>query len=400
MLFLTYWFVTFSFGFFILYWLIPRPTVRFGLLLAGCAIFHTHFAGPAGVAPILILGVVTYFAGRSQNRNACLAGIILSVLALVFYKYAGFLVNDALVLVAPGTAQKLAEWMPAVLPSTAPLAISFFVFEFVHYLYDVRKGNRPLKNPAEFGVFALFWPAIVAGPIKRYEQFVPALYQGIRGVNQQDVAAGIIRVAVGLVKKFIADSLTAYLTFWVPQYDVLLLPQRWCIFVLLGLRILFDFSGYSDMAIGFARMMGIRLPENFNWPYLSRNIGEFWRRWHISLSSWIRDYIYIPIGGSRHGLARKVLNGLFAFAICGLWHGAAWNFVLWGLYHGVGLGISANYKALTGRAGRHLSVWFGRNRIASWALNMAFVHVGWLLFFYPLPQALKMLRGLFIASSA
>lgn len=395
MLFLTYWFVIFAAVFFVLYWAIPNVRVRLGLLLVACVVFHTHFAGQAGVAPILVLGVMTYFAGRSQRRDACLAGILVCALALVFYKYSDFLITEGLAPFAPGVAKTLSGWLEHVLPVTPPLAISFFVFEFVHYLYDVRKGATPLRNPADFGVFSIFWPSIVAGPIKRYEQFIPAMHGGARSVSQHDVAVGLIRVTIGLVKKFAADNLTAYIAFMVPLYDTLPLGTRWWIFIALGLRILFDFSGYSDMAIGFARMMGIVLPENFRWPYLAGSVNDFWRRWHISLSTWIRDYIYIPIGGGRYGAGRKVFNGLVAFALCGLWHGAAWNFVLWGLYHGVGLAVSGSYREVLGRPGRLLGFWLSRNRVVSWMLTMAFVHVGWLLFFYPVPQAMHLLKGLF-----
>jgi alginate O-acetyltransferase complex protein AlgI len=167
------------------------------------------------------------------------------------------------------------------------------------------------------------------------------------------------------------------------------------VFVAIGMRILWDFSGYSDMAIGFARLFGIRLPDNFNWPYLARSITEFWHRWHISLSTWIRDYVYIPIGGSRHGVARKVFNGLLAFSICGLWHGAAWHFLVWGVYHGVGLAIASNYRAVLGRAGEAIHAWLNHNRAVAWAATLLFVFVGWLLFFYDLPVACTMLKQLF-----
>ena len=138
-------------------------------------------------------------------------------------------------------------------------------------------------------------------------------------------------------------NLTLWIDFHAARFETLDLSTRWLFLLFLALRIYLDFSGYSDMAIGYAHMMGIRLPENFNWPYIARSIDEFWRRWHIWLSSWIRDYVYIPLGGSRHGPARRIINGLVAFTICGLWHGAAWNFALWGLYHGIGLAVSVNY---------------------------------------------------------
>jgi alginate O-acetyltransferase complex protein AlgI len=167
------------------------------------------------------------------------------------------------------------------------------------------------------------------------------------------------------------------------------------VFAGIGLRILWDFSGYSDMAIGYARLFGVKLPDNFNWPYLATSITDFWHRWHISLSRWIRDYVYIPIGGSRHGLVRKVFNGLFAFALCGLWHGAALNFLFWGVYHGLGLAVCSNYRSALGKPGEALGNWLARNRAVAWALTMLFVNVGWLFFFYPVPNALNMLTLLF-----
>jgi alginate O-acetyltransferase complex protein AlgI len=170
------------------------------------------------------------------------------------------------------------------------------------------------------------------------------------------------------------------------------------------MRILLDFSGYSDMAIGFARMMGIRLPENFNWPYLAANIVEFWRRWHISLSTWIRDYLYIPLGGSRQGLSRKMLNAFIAMALCGLWHGASWNFVIWGLYHGLGLAIANAVPSpkvliagttLTKAHPKIVMAFETTWKAASWMMTLLFVNIGWLLFFYPVDKAIRMTAQLF-----
>jgi alginate O-acetyltransferase complex protein AlgI len=395
MLFLTYWFVLFSCVVFPAYWLIRYPPARLCLLLVFCAVFHTHFAGPAGVVPIIVLGVVTYLAGLSRNRLACAAGIALSVSALVFYKYTKFVCLEMVSSVWYHGGTSAYRHLGSLLPEMPPLAISFFVFEFVHYLSEVLRGGRPLRSPLNFCLFSIFWPSIVAGPVKRYEQFIPALHRGARRVGSRDVAAGILQLSVGLVKKFVADNLTAYIAFQGLGYNALDCGSRWFVCGAIGFRILLDFSGYSDMAIGFARMFGIGLPANFNWPYLSRSITEFWHRWHISLSTWIRDYVYIPIGGSRVGLARKVFNGLFAFGLCGLWHGAAWNFLFWGVYHGFGLAVCSNYKTALGRFGEAIARWFDHNRIAGWALTMLFVNLGWLFFFYPLPRALEMLELLF-----
>jgi alginate O-acetyltransferase complex protein AlgI len=396
MLFLTYWFVIFAAITFPAYWLVRYRPLRLLLLFLFCAVFHTHFAGPAGVLPIVVLAVTTYLVGLTRNRSLCAAAIVLCVASLVFYKYTRFVCLELVTNVWWHAGVSSYKHLQPLLPELPPLAISFFVFEFVHYLYDVRRGFEPLKSPLDFALFSVFWPSIVAGPVKRYQQFLPALYAGTQTVGQRDVAVGLVLVAVGLVKKFIADNLTAYLTFNTPIFAALDGGDRWLFFAATGLRILLDFSGYSDMAIGFARMFGVGLPANFNWPYLSTSLVDFWHRWHISLSTWIRDYVYIPIGGSRHGLLRKVVNGLVAFGLCGLWHGAAWHFLIWGLYHGVGLAVCSNYRTALGRPGAALGWFFGRYRVAGWALTLLFVNVGWLFFFFPVHDAVHML-GLLVA---
>ena len=391
MIFLTYWFFGFAAAFVPIYWLIRHSLARKLWLLAGCAVFHTHFAGPAGVIPIVILGVLTYFAGRSRRGPACLAGIVLVVGALVMYKYTYFLAAAMLGAWRQDLGQAAVEQARGWLPGAPPLAISFFAFEFVHYLYDVWHGSQPIRSPLDFALFSIFWPSIVAGPVKRYQQFLPALVQGASRVDPREAAEGFLRVLVGFLKKVLADSMTAAIATAVPLFDRIGVPYRWLAFTLIGFRILLDFSGYSDMAIGFARMLGVKLPENFNWPYLARSIPEFWQRWHISLSTWIRDYVYIPLGGNRHGPARRVCNGLLAFALCGLWHGAAWNFILWGLYHGVGLAVSISYRSLPAVISQPLARMFGWTPVA-WLATMAFVGWGWLIFFYPVPEALRITR--------
>src|SRR5262245_7938054 len=340
MLFLTYWFVLYAAIFFPLYWLARGPRLRLGLLLGASAVFHTHFAGPAGVFPIIALAVVTYLIGLSRNRHLCAAGIVLSLGSLIFYKYTRFLSTAVIGSLFPSWNAAVTTHYPKLLEVIPPLAISFFAFEFIHYLADVRRGDKPIRSPVTFALYSIFWPSIVAGPVKRYQDFVPALVTGAQLTTSRDVAYGLTRVAIGLFKKFAADGMTAWLTFHAPLFEHLDISTRWMFVTSLALRILLDFSGYSDIAIGFARMHGIRLCENFNWPYLAMNLSEFWRRWHISLSTWIRDYVYVALGGNRHGLVRKVANGLIAFALCGLWHGAGWNFIVWGLYHGAGLAIA------------------------------------------------------------
>jgi alginate O-acetyltransferase complex protein AlgI len=396
MLFLTYWFVIFIAVLFPAYWLCRWRWSRLLLLLAGCLVFHTHFAGPAGVLPIVVLSILVYLFALSRNRWLCGLGIVLSVLALVFYKYTGFLSTQLLSRVWPALGHPQtpeAMWVKSIVP---PLAISFFTFEFIHYLVEVNRGKEPMKNPLNFALFTFFWPSIVAGPVKRYNEFLPALYQGVDSVCSQDVAEGLLRVALGLVKKFAADLLTAWLAaaVWPVKAGLYDLPWCWLFVVALSLRILWDFSGYSDMAIGFARMHGIHLPANFNWPYLAENLSDFWQRWHISLSTWIRDYIYIVLGGNRVGPLRKVLNGLTAFAICGLWHGAGWNFLVWGLYHGAGLAVCSTYQRLLGSPGQAIARVLERHRPLRWGLTTLYVGIGWLFFFYPVKDAVRIIRVL------
>lgn len=393
MIFVSFWFIAFVLVFLPLYWLAGWPGLRLLVLALGCIVFHTHFAGPAGVVPILCIALLTYLIGLTRRPCLCAVGMLVCALSLVFYKYTGFLTRQVGSLIAPTLGTALAEAGKTVQTAAPPLGISFFAFEFVHYLFDIRHGSAPLRNPLYFGIFAIFWPSLVAGPIKRYQQFIPAVMQAAMKFNAEDIAMGLPRIAVGLMKKAVADNLTLWLDHHAPLYDGLSLQWRWVFFALQATRIYFDFSGYSDIAIGYARVMGIHLPENFHWPYLSTSISEFWRRWHISLSSWIRDYVYIPIGGSHHGSARKLCNGLMAFALCGLWHGADWNFVVWGLYHGLGFAVANAYTQ--SRPGQALAVMLSWAPVLSWALTFLFVGCGWFLFFYPLPTALHMMRLLF-----
>ena len=344
--------------------------------------------------PIVVLAVLTYAAGLTRNRPLGRLAITANVAALAFYKYSKFLCLEVVVALRPEWKDYLLAHQAGVMPLAPPLAISFFVFEFVHYLVDVGRGTPSIKNPLDFTLYAIFWPSIVAGPVKRYQDFLPSCKRGLEQTTSMDVSVGLIRLAVGLVKKFSADTLTAWIAYYGPQYATFDILWRWFFVGALGLRILSDFSGYSDMAIGFARMHGIVLMENFRWPYLAKNLTDFWHRWHISLSTWIRDYVYIPLGGGRCGIVRKVFNGLFAFALCGLWHGAGWNFLIWGVYHGVGLAILRQLPQGAGTGGAGPGRRFDRHPQMAWLLTLGYAMIGWLFFFYPARQAWRMTKAL------
>jgi alginate O-acetyltransferase complex protein AlgI len=274
--------------------------------------------------------------------------------------------------------------------------VSFFTFEFVHYLVEVRRGGEPIRNPLRFLLFAIFFPSLVSGPIKRYAQFLPSLEAATRApFSSAELAEGLARVGVGFGKKIlIADQLTAYIDSSQPHFDEQWLVGKWTIFAAIAFRILMDFSGYSDIAIGCARILGIRLPENFNWPYAARDLRDFWSRWHISLSLWLRDYVYIPLGGGRQGWPRRLVNVLIAFALCGLWHGPARHFVLWGIYHGLGLGVCSTYARIP-ELGPAVAQALRREPLTGWAATQLFAWLGWLLFFYPTSEAWHMARQLF-----
>ena len=396
MIFVTYWYLVFALVTVAGYWLVPRPAARLGFLAVACAVFHYHFAGPAGVKPIIVLMIVTYFAALSRQRWACVAARGVCVAALGFYKYAFFLLGEILAPFSHPLAALLTSGAKAVMPGAPPLGISFFTFEFVHYLFEVRRGGEPIRNPLKFLLFAIFFPSLVAGPIKRYTQYLPSLVEAAKRFRVESLAYGFWRIAQGFGKKIIiADNLTHFIDLYQPQFASLSMGGRWGVFAAIAFRILMDFSGYSDIAIGFAHLLGVTLPENFDWPYLARNIQDFWQHWHMSLTYWIRDYIYIPLGGSRRGVPRRIFNGLLAFALCGLWHGPAWHFVIWGLYHGVGLVTCATWRKIPGVAPLLTQV-FTKEPRAAWLMTQAFAWFGWLIFFYPVPEALHMARLLFM----
>ncbi len=393
MLFLEGWFWVFAAVAVPGYWLCPRR-LKLAWLLVTSAVFHHHFAGPAGMAPIIVLGTLTWVAGLRMQPGATLPWFRLALLsvvgALVFYKYSELLLHTALAVLGAlhiGVPHAVVDWRAPIMP----LGISFFTFEFAHYLYEVRvRGREPIRRPAHFALFTIFFPCLAAGPIKRFADFVPQL-DTLANPDRDTLWDGVRRVITGLFKKVcIADLVVEYVTVLeaTPRYTGALVIA---LAVLQGLRIYFDFSGYSDIAIGLSRMLNLRVPENFDRPYRATTLQDFWRRWHISLSTWIRDYVYIPLGGNR---AHRVANLLAAMFLCGLWHGAAWNFALWGVYHGAGL-------ALEGAIRRRFPVWFEAGPLrqcARWAVCITFVMYGWLIFFYPIETVGRMTAALLVWS--
>jgi len=266
-----------------------------------------------------------------RGRAVLAIAIAIDLLLLVIFKYASWLadnVDRAISALGLGHIP-----VPSIL---LPLGISFFTFHAISYVVDVYKRNaEPQRAIPSFALYILLFPQLIAGPIIRWRDI--AMQIAHREERYADFAYGARRFVLGLGKKtLIANTLgqVADGIFGLPASQ-LTTPLAWLGLACYTLQIYFDFSGYSDMAIGLMRMFGFRILENFNYPYISRSIREFWRRWHISLSNWFRDYLYIPLGGNRRGNARAYANLVIVFLLCGLWHGASWPFVLWGAWHGV-----------------------------------------------------------------
>ncbi len=316
---------------------LPGARYRNWLLLTASIIFYTRGAG-SFTWLVLALIAFNYAAARVIDRHRAtglgrrlLAGTVaIDLLVLGTFKYADFAVGNL------NAALAFIDAQPFPLPGVLlPIGISFFTFHAISYVVDVyRQDAAAQKRPVEAALYLLVFPQLVAGPIVRYRQIADQL--SARFASLDDFGYGVRRFIIGLSKKMlIANTLAA------PADQIFAMPaaeltaaHAWTGVACYTLQIYFDFSGYSDMAIGLGRMFGFRFPENFNYPYIAASIQDFWRRWHMSLSAWFRDYVYIPLGGNRSSTGRMYFNLVLVFFLCGLWHGASWTFVVWGLYHG------------------------------------------------------------------
>ena len=310
---------------------------RNGVLLVASLAFYAW-----GEAPylVLVIGSVLFnyaigsAIGRAQDprvrKRWLAAGVAGNLAVLAVFKYANFAVGNVNAL-----APVLAITPLAIASIPLPLGISFFTFHAISYVVDVYKRNADAeRNLPRFALYILLFPQLIAGPIIRWRDIAAQLPE--REQRIADFSYGVRRFVLGLGKKvLIANTLgrTADQIFALPAAE-LTTPLAWLGLACYTLQIYFDFSGYSDMAIGLMRMFGFRILENFNYPYVAKSVREFWRRWHISLSNWFRDYLYIPLGGNQRGAARAYANLALVFLLCGLWHGASWPFVIWGAWHG------------------------------------------------------------------
>jgi alginate O-acetyltransferase complex protein AlgI len=320
------------------YYLIPSSRFRNTLLLAASLFFYAW--GETVYVLVMAASIVlNYFFGwglaalqdkKPWAKLFFMAALSINLGILLTYKYANFLADNVNALLIAGGLNPI-----ALAPVHLPLGISFFTFKAVTYVVDVYRRKVPVqKNPQQLALYISLFPYQIAGPIVRYHQVNRQL--GRRSSSWADFSAGAERFILGLGKKMIlADSFGKQvdLIFALPAGQV---PAgtAWLGLTLYTLQLYFDFSGYSDMAIGLGRMFGFSFPENFRYPYTAASLRDFWRRWHMTLSEWFREYLYIPLGGNRAAPLRVYGNLLLVFFLCGLWHGASWNFVIWGLFHG------------------------------------------------------------------
>lgn len=310
----------------LVYGLTPREGKNAVLLLFSLVFYG--WGEPKYLAVMLVCTALGYGfglalgrAGRPGVRKALLAASVLSSLSfLVYFKYADFFLSNFNALTGAS--------LP-LLQLTLPVGISFYTFQILSYTVDVYRGEAQVqKNPIDLACYVTMFPQLIAGPIVRYTDVAEQLKQRGRG----DFQKGASRFLVGLGKKILlANLLGEVCAAWRGTQDGSVLFS-WLYAVSYTLHIYFDFSGYSDMAIGLGALLGFRFPENFNYPYIAASVTEFWRRWHMTLSRWFRDYVYIPLGGNRKGMGKQLRNILIVWLLTGFWHGAAWNFLCWGLY--------------------------------------------------------------------
>lgn len=315
----------------LVYYLTPARfrSARNTILLAFSLFFYAY-GGPEFLLLMLLSITINYVFGLLAYKNGggvkCAAAVsaVLNLGLLAYFKYAGFLCGNL-------AAMGLGVTVPEIV---LPIGISFFTFQGMSYVIDVYRGDVPAaKNPLRVALYISLFPQLIAGPIVRYGTIADEITN--RREDLDDFSSGLTRFIIGLSKKvIIANSIGAMADgiFNLQNEDVTG-SLMWLGAIAYTFQIYFDFSGYSDMAIGLGRMFGFHFLENFNYPYISKTITEFWRRWHISLSTWFRDYLYIPLGGNRMGKKRQIFNMLVVWGLTGFWHGAAWNFLLWGLFY-------------------------------------------------------------------
>lgn len=356
----------------LLYAIAPGKCKNFILLIA--SLFFYAWAEPKYVLLMVITILVGYFFGRmisisggAVKKGFLVAGISLVVGSLFYFKYANFLLENY---------TRLTGVQIKALDIALPVGISFYSFQIISYLVDVYHGTvSAQKNVIQLGCYFTMFPQLIAGPILRYELVAKQLEKREHTISR--CMCGVRRFVQGLAKKVLLANALGNFCEVLKQGEQTVFGL-WLVAIAATLQIYFDFSGYSDMAIGLGKWFGFDFLENFDLPYMSKSITEFWRRWHMTLGSWFRDYVYIPLGGNRKGVVRTYFNILIVWALTGLWHGAAWNFVLWGLFYAVLLVVEKKW----------LLTYLQKTKWIGNIYTMFFVVIGFVIFNYDSMQEL------------
>ena len=359
-----------------LYYLVPGRAKNAVLLLE--SILFYCWTGITWLPLIAVLIIVNYIAGllmqnaskASVRRAVLLLAVVISAASMVFFKYTNFLIDTINQISGAGLSS-------LTFLDVLPLGISYYSFKLISYVADVyTRQVEAERNPITFATYVILYPQLIVGPIVRYRDMAPALHKVKGRCTIRQTEAGAVMFVFGLAKKVIlADSIAALWQDIISTSEGIGLanastPLVWLGILAYSLQLYFDFAGFSEMSNGLSLMMGFECPANFNLPYISASITEFWRRWHITLSQFFRDYIYIPLGGNRRGPGRQILNMLVVWALTGLWHGANWNFICWGLYYFVLLVIEKNF----------LLKYLKKGRIWPHIYTLFFVVLGWGIF--------------------
>lgn len=335
------------------------------LLLISSLLFYA-WGEPIYILLMLASILINYSAGRllcTKHKKVVLTvAVVLNLALLGYYKYAGMLVE---------TWNRLTGANVGIPKIALPIGISFFTFQALSYVIDAYRGDCEIqKNPLKLALYVSFFPQLIAGPIVKYKDVADQIDH--RKLSLDQIVSGIRRFVYGLAKKVLIANVAAQVA-----DNIYARPTAQISGVMAGvavicytIQIYYDFSGYSDMAIGLGRMFGFEFKENFNYPYIAHSIREFWRRWHISLSTWFKEYVYIPLGGNRRGTGRTYMNLLIVFFLTGLWHGAGYNFIFWGLYHGAFIVLE---RAFYGK-------WLDRHKVFGWIYTFIVVNIGWIFF--------------------
>ncbi len=354
----------------LLYYVFKAPKVRNLILLLFSLVFYA-WGEPVWILVMLLTVTVNYFCGliiarcktKAKRVTAMVTGVSLSLAFLFYFKYFGFFTDTVFSVFGAEN--------PFVKP-VLPIGISFYTFQVLTYTVDVFRGKVPVqKSFVKLLLYVSFFPQLIAGPIVNYTDIEPYLEK--RTVKSTEVYEGFMRFFTGLAKKVLLANTCGIITAELTKQGALSFTGSWLVAIAYAFQIYFDFSGYSDMAIGMGRMFGFKFFENFNYPYISKSVTEFWRRWHISLGTFFREYVYIPLGGNRVSTGKHIRNILIVWFLTGFWHGASWNFIVWGLYYGVLLLIEKYWlKNIKKRLPTVINV----------AATLLCVLIGWVLFYY------------------